>query len=50
MREGCFGLAVKMQVEDASMGQADLAIFVREAPETICPDSHATRGNADVAF
>jgi Ohr subfamily peroxiredoxin len=43
--DGGFGLAVKKHVEDKSIGGADLAIFVREAHETICPDSHATRGN-----
>jgi lipoyl-dependent peroxiredoxin len=47
---GGFGLAVKMRVEDTSIGQADLAMFVREAHEKICPYSHATRGNVDVAF
>jgi Ohr subfamily peroxiredoxin len=47
---GGFGLAVKMRVEDKSIGQADLALFVREAHEKICPYSHATRGNVDVAF
>jgi lipoyl-dependent peroxiredoxin len=47
---GGFGLAVKMRVEDKSIGQADLAMFVREAHEKICPYSHATRGNVDVAF
>jgi osmotically inducible protein OsmC len=48
--DGGFGLAVKMHVEDKSIGQADLAMFVREAHEKICPYSHATRGNVDVAF
>jgi lipoyl-dependent peroxiredoxin len=47
---GGFGLAVKMRVEDKSIGQADLAMFVREAHEKICPYSHAARGNVDVAF
>ena len=49
-RGGGFGLAVKMRVEDTSIGQADLAAFVREAHEKICPYSHAMRGNVDVAF
>jgi lipoyl-dependent peroxiredoxin len=48
--DGGFGLAVKIHVEDTSIGQADLAMFVREAHEKICPYSHATRGNVDVAF
>ena len=47
---GGFGLAVKMRVEDKSIAQAELATFVREAHEKVCPYSHATRGNADVAF
>ena len=47
---GGFGLAVKMRVEDRSIAQADLSALVREAHEKICPYSHATRGNVDVAF
>ena len=47
---GGFGLAVKMRVEDKSIAQAELAAFVREAHEKICPYSHATRGNVEVAF
>jgi lipoyl-dependent peroxiredoxin len=47
---GGFGLAVKMRVEDESLPQAELAAFVREAHEKVCPYSHATRGNVDVAF
>ena len=47
---GGFGLAVKMRVEDESVPQAELAAFVREAHEKICPYSHATRGNVEVAF
>jgi lipoyl-dependent peroxiredoxin len=47
---GGFGLAVKMRVEDPSIAQAELAALVREAHEKICPYSHATRGNVDVAF
>ncbi len=47
---GGFGLAVKMRVEDKSIAQSELAAFVREAHEKICPYSHATRGNVDVAF
>jgi osmotically inducible protein OsmC len=45
---GGFGLAVKMHVEDKSLPQAELAAFVKEAHEKICPYSHATRGNVDV--
>ena len=47
---GGFGIAVKIRVEDKSIAQAELAAFVREAHEKICPYSHATRGNVDVAF
>ena len=47
---GGFGIAVKMRVEDESLPQHELAAFVREAHEKICPYSHATRGNVDVAF
>ena len=50
-REGDgFGLAVKMRVEDRSIVQSDLAALVQEAHEKVCPYSHATRGNVDVAF
>jgi Ohr subfamily peroxiredoxin len=47
---GGFGLAVKMRVEDRTLPQADLAALAKEAHEQICPYSHATRGNVDVAF
>ena len=47
---GGFGLAVKMRVEDRSLPQAELVSIVQEAHEKICPYSHATRGNVDVAF
>jgi Ohr subfamily peroxiredoxin len=47
---GGFGIAVKMRVEDESLPQDELAAFVREAHEKICPYSHATRGNVDVSF
>jgi lipoyl-dependent peroxiredoxin len=47
---GGFGLSVKMRVEDASLPQAELQAFAAEAHEKICPYSHATRGNVDVAF
>ena len=45
---GGFGLAVKMRVEDKSLGQTELAELVREAHEKICPYSHATRNNVPV--
>jgi osmotically inducible protein OsmC len=47
---GGFGLAVKLQVEDKSLPQSELAEFVKEAHEKICPYSHVTRGNIDVQF
>ncbi len=47
---GGFGIAVKMQVEDKSLPQAELAALAKEAHEQICPYSHATRGNVPVDF
>jgi osmotically inducible protein OsmC len=47
---GGFGLAVRMNVEDKSLPQSELADLVREAHEKICPYSHATRNNVDVQF
>ena len=47
---GGFGLAVKMQVEDKSLPQAELSSLAKEAHEKICPYSHATRGNVPVEF
>jgi lipoyl-dependent peroxiredoxin len=47
---GGFGIAVRMRVEDRSLPQAELAALVKTAHETICPYSHATRGNVDVQF
>ena len=47
---GGFGLSVKMRVEDPSLPQADLEALAKEAHEKICPYSHATRNNVDVAF
>ncbi len=47
---GGFGIAVTMRVEDKSIPSADLKAFVNEAHEKICPYSHATRGNIDMAF
>lgn len=45
-----YALSVKMQVEDKSIPQAELEAFVKEAHETICPYSHATRGNIEIIF
>jgi len=43
--KGGFGLAVKIQVEDKSLPQAELESLANEAHEKICPYSHATRNN-----
>ncbi|SRR5579885_534555 len=48
--KGGFGLAVKMNVEDKTLPQAELAMLVKEAHEQICPYSHATRNNVEVSF
>lgn len=48
--KGGFGLAVKLRVEDPSIPQAELESLARQAHEQICPYSHATRGNVDVAL
>jgi len=45
---GGFGLAVRLQVRDASVPHAELVALVNEAHEKICPYSHATRGNVPV--
>ncbi len=47
---GGFGIAVKMQIEETGIEQAELERFVREAHEKICPYSHATRGNVPVTL
>jgi len=47
---GGFGLAVKFQIEDKSIKQAELSELVKEAHEKICPYSHATRGNIPIEF
>lgn len=47
---GGFALAVKMQVEDKTIPQAELEGFVKEAHEKVCPYSHATRNNIEVIF
>ena len=43
-------LIIGMHVEDNSVPQGELASFVQEAHEKICPYSHATRGNSDVSL
>ena len=47
---GGFGLQVKLRVEDKSLPQAELAALANEAHEKICPYSHATRDNIEIAF
>ena len=47
---GGFGLSVRMRVEDPSLPQSELESLATEAHEKICPYSHATRNNVDVAF
>ena len=47
---GGLGLVVDLKIEDPSLPQAELEAFVREAHETICAYSHATRGNIAVNF
>ncbi|MBR0680113.1 organic hydroperoxide resistance protein [Roseomonas eburnea] len=47
---GGFGLSVVLTVEDPSLLQAELEALAKEAHEKICPYSHATRGNVDVAL
>ncbi len=47
---GGFGLAVQLHVKDPSLPQAELESLAHEAHERICPYSHATRGNVDVAI
>lgn len=47
---GGFGLAVTMNIVDDSLPQAELEALVQEAHEKICPYSHATRNNVDVAI
>jgi organic hydroperoxide reductase OsmC/OhrA len=47
---GGFGLAVKLLVVDPSLPQKELEDLAHEAHEKICPYSHATRGNVDVAL
>ena len=45
---GGFGIAVKMTVTDPSIPQDTLQTLTDETHATICPYSHATRGNVDV--
>jgi Ohr subfamily peroxiredoxin len=47
---GGFGIAVKLQVKVPSLPAAEARELVNEAHEKVCPYSHATRGNVDVAL
>ena len=47
---GGFGLAVRLQVRDMNLPQAELEAFAKEAHEKICPYSHATRNNVPVTL
>ena len=47
---GGFGIAVAMAVTLPNLGQEDAVALVTAAHEEICPYSHATRGNIDIAF
>jgi len=47
---GGFGISVQIRVEDKSLSQSELQALTTEAHEKICPYSHATRNNVDVAF
>ncbi len=45
---GGFGIAVKIDITDRSLPQAELQKLVDETHANVCPYSHATRGNVDV--
>jgi lipoyl-dependent peroxiredoxin len=47
---GGFGIAVKMHVKVPTLPQAEAAALVQETHDKVCPYSHATRGNIDVAI
>jgi lipoyl-dependent peroxiredoxin len=47
---GGFGIAVKLQVKVPSLPTAEARELVNEAHEKVCPYSHATRGNVEVAL
>lgn len=47
---GGFGIAVKMHVKVPTLATAEAEALVRETHERICPYSHATRGNIDMAI
>jgi organic hydroperoxide reductase OsmC/OhrA len=47
---GGLAMPAKVQIEERSIGQADLERFAREAHQKICPYSRATRGNVPVTL
>ena len=47
---GGFGIAVKLHVKVPSLPTAEARELVNEAHEKVCPYSHATRGNVEVAL
>lgn len=47
---GGFGLAVRMTVVDGKISTAELKELVEQAHTVVCPYSHATRDNVEVAF
>ncbi len=47
---GGFGLKVKFKIKNDQLSQTDLHMLVKEAHETICPYSHATRENIEIDF
>ena len=47
---GGFGIAVKLQVKMPNLPVEEARALVQEAHEKVCPYSHATRGNIDVAL
>ncbi len=47
---GGFGIAVKIHVKVPTLPTAEARALVEETHEKICPYSHATRGNIDLAL
>jgi len=47
---GGFGIAVKLAVNVPTLPQAEAESLVEETHANVCPYSHATRGNIDVAI
>jgi Ohr subfamily peroxiredoxin len=47
---GGFGIAVKMHITVPTLSTADATQIVEATHANVCPYSHATRGNIDIAF